>query len=61
MLALLNLQANLDALEQLREISFPGRIAETARFPDDEEELLRQSGATVVIGIESDWTFNVLF
>ena len=50
MLALPNLRANLDALEQLREISFPGRIAATARYPD-EEEPLRRSGATAVFNI----------
>ena len=50
MLALPNLQANLDALEQLRKISFPGRIAATARF-SDEVKLLRQSGATAVFNI----------
>ncbi|MBA1333564.1 hypothetical protein QQ73_21860 [Candidatus Endoriftia persephone str. Guaymas] len=53
MLALPNLAANLDALEQLREISFPGRIAATARYPDDEEEL-RQSGATAVFNIYTE-------
>jgi len=53
MLVLPNLQANLDALEQLREISFSGRIAATARFPD-EEELLRQSGATAVFNIYTE-------
>lgn len=53
MLALPNLQANLDALEQLREISFPGRIAATARYPD-EKERLRQSGATAVFDIYTE-------
>lgn len=53
MLALPNLQANLDALEQLKEISFPGRIAATATYPD-EEERLRQSGATVVFNIYTE-------
>lgn len=53
MLALPNLKANLDALEQLREISFPGRIAVTARYPD-EEKLLRQSGATAVFNIYTE-------
>ncbi len=53
MLALPNLQANLDALEQLQEISFPGRIAATARY-SDEEELLRQSGATAVFNIYTE-------
>ena len=53
MLALPNLQANLSALEQLREISFPGRIAATARYPDEEEQL-RQSGATAVFNIYTE-------
>ncbi|MEJ1337324.1 MAG: cation:proton antiporter [Candidatus Sedimenticola sp. (ex Thyasira tokunagai)] len=53
MLALPNLEANLNALEQLREISFPGRIAATARYPD-EEERLRQSGATAVFNVYTE-------
>jgi glutathione-regulated potassium-efflux system ancillary protein KefC len=53
MLALPNLQANLDALEQLRKISFSGRIAATARFPD-EVKRLRQSGATAVFNIYTE-------
>lgn len=53
MLALPNLKATLDALEQLREISFPGRIAATARFPD-EEKILRRSGATAVFNIYTE-------
>ena len=53
MLALPNLQANLDALEQLREISFPGRIAATARFPDELEQL-QQFGATAVFNIYTE-------
>ncbi len=53
MLALPNLQANLDALEQLREISFPGRIFATARF-HEEEKLLRQAGATAVFNIYTE-------
>ncbi len=53
MLALPNLQANLDALEQLQRISFSGFIAATARFPD-EVQLLRQSGATAVFNIYTE-------
>jgi predicted Kef-type K+ transport protein len=53
MLALPNLQANLDALERLREISFPGRVAATAKYPDDEEHL-RQRGATEVFNIYTE-------
>jgi len=53
MLSLPNLQSNLDALNQLREISFPGRIAATARFPE-EEKILRQAGATAVFNIYTE-------
>jgi len=53
MLALPNLKANLDALEQLRRISFSGSIAAIARFPD-EESLLRSSGATAVFNIYTE-------
>lgn len=53
MLALPNLQANLDALEQLQRISFSGRIAAIARFPD-EVKLLKQSGATAVFNIYTE-------
>ncbi|MES9857936.1 MAG: cation:proton antiporter family protein [Sedimenticola sp.] len=53
MLALPNLQANLDALGQLRKISFPGRIAATARYPDEVEQL-RQSGATAVFNVYTE-------
>lgn len=50
MLALPNLLANLDALEQLRGIDFNGRIAAVAKYPEEEEEL-RQNGATSVFNI----------
>ena len=53
MLALPNLQATLDALEQLRKISFPGRITATAKYPD-EVKLLRQAGATAVYNIYTE-------
>lgn len=53
MLALPNLQANLDALEQLKKISFPGRIAVTAGYRDDEKKLL-DSGATAVFNIYTE-------
>jgi len=53
MLALPNLQANLDALEQLKKISFPGRIAVTAGYRDDEKKLLR-AGATAVFNIYTE-------
>ena len=53
MLALPNLQANLDALAQLREISFSGRIAAIARYPD-ELPILKQAGATAVFNIYTE-------
>jgi len=53
LLALPNLQANLDALGQLRRISFSGSIAAIARFTD-EEPLLRNSGATAVFNIYTE-------
>ena len=53
MLALPNLRANLDALEQLQKISFPGRIAATARF-EDEEKFLLQAGVTAVFNIYTE-------
>ncbi|HEC28483.1 MAG TPA: potassium transporter Kef [Gammaproteobacteria bacterium] len=53
MLALPNLEANLDALEHLRKISFPGRVAATARYPD-EATILQQSGATAVFNIYTE-------
>ena len=53
MLALPNLQANLDALEQLQRITFSGRIAATARFPD-EVPFLKQAGATAVFNIYTE-------
>jgi len=53
MLALPNLTANLDALEQLRRINFPGRIAATARYPD-EMEPLRKAGASAVYNIYAE-------
>jgi predicted Kef-type K+ transport protein len=53
MLALPNLAANMDALEQLRAIKFPGRIAATARFMD-EEEPLRKAGASAVFNIYAE-------
>ena len=53
MLALPNLQANLDALEQLRAISFSGRISAIARFTD-EVGILKKSGATAVFNIYTE-------
>jgi predicted Kef-type K+ transport protein len=53
MLALPTLTANLDALEQLREINFKGAIAATARYPDEEAQLL-EAGATDVFNIYAE-------
>ena len=53
MLALPNLQANINALAQLKEISFDGRIAAIARFPD-EESVLQESGATAIFNIYTE-------
>jgi len=47
------LTANLDALEQLREIGFTGGIAATARY-QDEEARLRDAGATTVFNIYAE-------
>jgi len=53
MLALPNLQANLDALEQLKKISFSGRITATAGYPEDEKKSLN-SGATAVYNLYTE-------
>ena len=53
MLALPTLSANLDALEQLREIGFKGNIAATAQYPDEEAKL-RDAGATAVFNIYAE-------
>jgi hypothetical protein len=53
MLALPNIQANLDALDQLRNISFPGRIAAIARYIDEEKRLF-EAGATAVFNIYTE-------
>ena len=53
MLALPNLQANLDALELLRERAFTGRVTAVAKYPDEEEQL-RQAGASTVFNIYTE-------
>ncbi len=53
MLALPNLQANLETLDQLKGMSFPGRIAATSRYPDEEEKLY-EAGATAVFNIYTE-------
>lgn len=52
-LALPYLEANLDALSQLREISFKGSIAAIARYPDEAEKL-HNAGATAVFNIYTE-------
>jgi predicted Kef-type K+ transport protein len=53
MLALPNLTANLDALEMLRRIEYKGRIAATARYPDEEQKL-KDAGASAVFNIYAE-------
>ena len=53
MLALPNLQANLDALEQLRYISFSGRIAATVKH-EDEKERLKKLGIKAVFNVYTE-------
>jgi hypothetical protein len=53
MLALPTLASNLDALEQLRKSDFEGRVAATARYPD-EEAALRKAGATAVFNVYAE-------
>ncbi|MDH5424791.1 MAG: cation:proton antiporter [Gammaproteobacteria bacterium] len=50
MLTLPNLESNINALRQLKAVKYNGRIAATARFPDDIKHL-RRAGA--------DATFNI--
>jgi len=53
MISLPNLSANLGALEQLKRIGFQGRIAATARYPDEVEPLY-EAGATDVFNIYAE-------
>jgi predicted Kef-type K+ transport protein len=53
MLALPKLATNLAVLEQLRAASFTGRVAATAKFPD-EVEALEQAGASTVFNIYTE-------
>ncbi len=53
MLALPNLQANLDVLAELRTIGYNGRVTATARFID-EVEVLEKAGATSVFNIYTE-------
>ncbi len=53
MLALPKANTSLAVLDRLRETSFTGRVAATARFPD-EEALLEQAGAITVFNLYSE-------
>ncbi len=53
MLALPNLKTNLSVLDQLEEARFAGRVAATAKFPD-EIETLKQAGAATVFNIYTE-------
>jgi predicted Kef-type K+ transport protein len=53
MIALPNSRASLAVLEQLKAASFAGRIAATAKFPD-EEAALTEGGATMVFNIYTE-------
>ncbi|RBP50644.1 cation:proton antiporter [Arenicella xantha] len=53
MLALPKFSSNLAVLEQLKEASFSGKIAVTAKF-DDEAEALKQAGATTVFNVYAE-------
>jgi len=53
MLALPNLEANLDALKELRKIDYQGQVAATARYADEEATLYR-AGATAVFNIYTE-------
>lgn len=53
MLALPKLSTNLSVLEQLKVASFAGRVAATAKFQDEVEEL-KEAGATTVFNIYTE-------
>ncbi len=53
MLALPKSNIALAVLDRLREISFTGRVAATARYPD-EEALLQKAGATTVFNLYTE-------
>lgn len=53
MLALPTLQANLDALDQLRQISSTTKLTAIARYPD-EEQVLKEAGADDVYDIYTE-------
>lgn len=53
LLATPNVEANIEALEQLRLAGFDGRVAAVAHFPD-EEERLKQAGIDAVFNIYAE-------
>ncbi len=53
MLALPNLQSNLDVLEQLQQVTYLGQVAATARYRD-EVEVLENAGATAVFNMYTE-------
>jgi predicted Kef-type K+ transport protein len=53
MLALPNLQSNLDAIEQIQNIRFDGEIAAIARYPDDKQKLI-QAGVHSVFNVYTE-------
>lgn len=53
LLALPNIKANLDALDQLAALNFHGKIAATALYPDEEEQL-REAGVAAVFNIYTE-------
>ncbi len=53
MLALPKLAANIDVLEQLKEIGFRGKITTVAQYPD-EVPILKESGAAEVFDVYSE-------
>lgn len=50
MLALPNLNANLDAIEQIRAVSMPEKLVAVAHYPEEHEQLI-QAGADAVYDI----------
>ncbi len=53
MLALPNLQANLDALEQLQLTTYSGQVAAISRYPEEEEQL-HKAGVNSVFNIYTE-------
>lgn len=57
MLALPNLQANIDAVEQLQRVSYAGQVAAITRYPE-EENILRQAGIANTFNIYTEIGFG---